>query len=430
MILCEMCGDVPVPEDQLPVVLPEDIEFDGSGSPLKRMPSFYETTCPQCNGPARRETDTFDTFMESSWYQARFACADQNQAMLDERADYWTPVDQYIGGIEHAILHLLYARFYHKLMRDEGLLQSDEPFTNLLTQGMVIAETYYRDEPNGGTEWFNPADVVTERDAKGRVVAAKLATDGLPVQIGGVEKMSKSKNNGIDPQTLIESYGSDTVRLFTMFAAPPDQSLEWSDAGVEGASRFLRRLWALVHGHLERGPVPALDVAALDDEQRTLRRKTHEVIQGASEDIGRRFTFNTAIAKVMELTNAVSKAVDDDRPQTRAVIQEALEAAVLILAPITPHICHELWAALGHDDAVANAAWPKYDPAALVRDTISLAVQVSGKLRGTIEVAANADQATIEALAKAEPNVARFLDGKELVRVIVVPKRLVNLVVK
>ncbi|HEX5514655.1 MAG TPA: leucine--tRNA ligase [Gammaproteobacteria bacterium] len=430
MILCGTCGDVPVPEDQLPVVLPEDVEFDGSGSPLKRMPSFYETTCPQCNGPAQRETDTFDTFMESSWYQARFACADQDQAMLDERADYWTPVDQYIGGIEHAILHLLYARFYHKLMRDEGLLQSDEPFTNLLTQGMVIAETYYRDEPNGGKEWFNPADVVTERDAKGRVVAAKLATDGQPVQIGGVEKMSKSKNNGIDPQTLIDRYGADTVRLFTMFAAPPDQSLEWSDAGVEGASRFLRRLWALVHGHLGRGPAPALEVAALDDEQRALRRKTHEVILGASEDVGRRFTFNTAIAKVMELTNAVSKAADDDRPQTRAVIQEALEAAVLILAPITPHICHELWTVLGHDDAIVNAAWPKHDPTALVRDTISLAVQVSGKLRGTIEVAANADQATIEALAKAEPNVARFLDGKELVRVIVVPKRLVNLVVK
>jgi leucyl-tRNA synthetase len=368
--------------------------------------------------------------MESSWYQARFACPDQDQAMLDERADYWAPVDQYIGGIEHAILHLLYARFYHKLMRDEGLIQSDEPFARLLTQGMVIAETYYRDEANGGKQWFNPGEVATERDGKGRIVAAKLIADGQPVRIGGIEKMSKSKNNGIDPQTLIDRYGADTVRLFTMFAAPPDQSLEWSDAGVEGASRFLRRLWALVHGHVEQGAAPALDVAALDDAQRLLRRKTHEVIHGASEDVGRRYTFNVAIAKVMELSNTVSKSMDDRRPQTRAVIQEALEAAVLILAPITPHISHALWAALAHDGAVMDAAWPVYDPDAVVRDTIELAVQVSGKLRGTIEVAADADQATIEALAKAEPNVARFLEGKELARVIVVPKRLVNLVVK
>ena len=430
MILCEQCGDVPVPEDQLPVVLPEDIEFDGTGSPLKRMPEFYQTTCPQCGGPAKRETDTFDTFMESSWYAERFTCPDQDQAMLDERVNYWGPVDLYIGGIEHAILHLLYARFYHKVMRDEGLLKTDEPFASLLTQGMVIAETYYREAANGGKQWINPAEVVTERDAKGRVTSAKLAADGQPVRIGGIEKMSKSKNNGVDPQTLIDKYGADTVRLFTMFAAPPDQSLEWSEAGVEGAFRFLKRLWSLVHAHVQHGPAPALEVAALDDGQRALRRKTHEVIQGASEDIGHRYTFNTAIAKVMELCNAVSKALDDQRPQTRAALQEALEAAVLILAPITPHICHALWAALGHSEPVVNAAWPKADPAALVRDTLTLAVQVSGKLRGTIEVAADADQATIEALAKAEPNVARFLEGKQLVRVIVVPKRLVNLVVK
>ncbi len=430
MIICPQCGDVPVPEDQLPVVLPEDVEFDGAGSPLKKMPSFYETTCPQCGGAARRETDTFDTFMESSWYQARFACPDQDGKMLDERARYWCPVDQYIGGIEHAILHLLYARFYHKVMRDEGLVDCDEPFVNLLTQGMVVAETYYREDANGKKRWFNPTEVITERDAKGRIVSAKLAADGQPVQIGGVEKMSKSKNNGQDPQALIDRYGADTVRLFTMFAAPPEQSLEWSDSGVEGASRFLKRLWSLVYNHVQAGPAPALDVASLDDAQRALRRKVHETIHKASEDIGKRYTFNTAIAAVMELCNALAKAADDQAPQTRAVMQEGLEAAVLILAPIVPHITHELWHALGHAEAVVDAPWPKADPAAMVRDTVELAVQVNGKLRGTIQVAADADQATIEALAKAEPNVARFLEGMQLVRVIVVPNRLVNLVVK
>ncbi|NLO80141.1 MAG: leucine--tRNA ligase [Xanthomonadaceae bacterium] len=430
MIYCEKCGDVPVPEDQLPEVLPEEVEFEGAGSPLKKMPEFYQTTCPECGGPATRETDTFDTFMESSWYAERFTCPDQDQKMLDERVHYWGPVDLYIGGIEHAILHLLYARFYHKVMRDEGLVQTDEPFASLLTQGMVVAETYYREDERGGKIWISPADVVTERDEKGRVIAARHKVDGQPVKIGGIEKMSKSKNNGVDPQTLIEKYGADTVRLFTMFAAPPDQSLEWSDSGVEGAYRFLRRLWSVVNTHVQRGPAPALTVDALDAAQRALRRKTHEVIKGASEDIGERYTFNTAIAKVMELINAVSKSLDDTAPQTRAVIQEALDAAVLILAPITPHICHELWHALGHEEAVIDAAWPKHDPAALVRDTVTLAVQVNGKLRGTIEVAADADQAAIEERAKAEPNVARFLEGKQLVRVIVVPQRLVNLVVK
>ena len=430
MIICGKCGDVPVPDDQLPVVLPEDVEFDGSGSPIKKMPSFYETTCPSCGGEAKRETDTFDTFMESSWYQDRFACPDQNQKMLDERADYWGPVDLYIGGIEHAILHLLYARFYHKLMRDEGLLSSDEPFANLLTQGMVVAETYYRSEPNGGKSWFNPAEVVTERDAKGRVISAKLEADGQPVEIGGTEKMSKSKNNGVDPQTLVSRYGADTVRLFTMFASPPDQSLEWSDSGVEGAFRFLKRLWHLVQAHVEHGPAPALDISALNADQQALRRKTHETIQKASDDIGRRFTFNTAIAAVMELSNAVSKAAEDSSEQGRAVLQEALEAAVLILSPITPHISHELWQALGKDGAAVDARWPEADPAALVRDTLTLAVQVNGKLRGQIEIAADADQQSIEQAALEEPAVARFLDGKQPVKIIVVPKRLVNLVVK
>ncbi len=430
IIICAKCGDVPVPDDQLPVVLPEEVEFDGSGSPLKKMPEFYETTCPQCGAAAKRETDTFDTFMESSWYYARFACADNDEKMLDDRADYWAPVNQYVGGIEHAILHLLYARFYHKLMRDEGLLNSDEPFTNLLTQGMVVAETYYRDEANGGKSWFNPADVEVERDSKGRVVNAKLKSDGQPVKVGGTEKMSKSKNNGVDPQTLIARYGADTVRLFTMFAAPPEQSLEWSDSGVEGAFRFLRRLWSLVHQHVARGPAPALEPEALNDAQRELWRKVHETIQKASDDVGRRYTFNTAIAAVMELCNALSRGADDDSEANRAVMQQGLEAAVLILAPITPHITHELWQALGHDGAVVDANWPKADPAALERDSLKLVVQVNGKLRGHIEVAADADREACERAALDEPNVQRFIEGKQVVKVVVVPKRLVNVVVK
>ncbi len=386
MIICPSCGDVPVPDEDLPVVLPEDVEFNGSGSPLKNMPEFYRTTCPQCGGEATRETDTFDTFMESSWYYARFACADSDKAMLDERANYWLPVDQYIGGIEHAILHLLYARFYHKLLRDEGLVDSDEPFTNLLTQGMVLKD---------GT------------------------------------KMSKSKGNTVDPQALVERYGADTVRLFTMFAAPPEQSLEWSDSGVDGAYRFLKRLWALVHGHLENGGRAATVAASeLNDAQRELRRKIHETIQKASDDIGRRYTFNTAIAAVMELINALSKGAEDRTPGGRSVLQEGLEAAVLILAPITPHISHVLWQALGHSEPVVDAPWPVVDETALVRDTIEMAVQVNGKLRGTVQVPAQADKAACEAAALAEPNVRRFVEGKELARVIVVPGRLINLVVK
>ncbi|RFA30270.1 leucine--tRNA ligase [Alkalilimnicola ehrlichii] len=385
MIVCPDCGDVPVPDEDLPVVLPEDVEFDGSGSPIKQMPEFYETTCPQCGGKAQRETDTFDTFMESSWYFARFASVGNNEAMLDERADHWLPVDQYIGGIEHAILHLLYARFYHKLLRDEGLVASDEPFKNLLTQGMVLK-------------------------------------DGA--------KMSKSKGNTVDPQALVERYGADTVRLFTMFAAPPEQSLEWSDSGVEGSYRFLKRLWNLVQGHVEQGVAAQVAPADLNDVQRDLRRKVHETIQKASDDIGRRYTFNTAIAAVMELTNALAKGADDTSAGGRSVLQEGLEAAVLILAPIAPHIAHTLWNALGHDEPVVDAAWPDHDPQALTRDSIELAVQVNGKLRGQIQVPADADKAACEAAALSEPNVKRFIEGKSLARVIVVPGRLVNLVVK
>ena len=384
MIHCAECGAVPVPDDQLPVTLPEDVAISGSGSPIKSMPSFYETTCPECGGAAERETDTFDTFMESSWYFARFACADQNGAMLDERADHWTPVDQYIGGIEHAVLHLLYARFYHKVLRDEGLVSSNEPFTRLLTQGLVLKD---------GT------------------------------------KMSKSKGNTVDPQELVERFGADTVRLFTMFAAPPEQSLEWSDSGVEGASRFLRRLHGLVRDHVARGPAPALDPQALGDAQRDLRRKVHETIAKASDDIGKRFTFNTAIAAVMELCNALGKA-GDDSDAGRAVMQEGLEAAVLILAPITPHLCHHLWFQLGHTTPVVDAAWPEADEQALVRDEVELVVQVNGKLRGHVTLPADADEGQAREAALAEPNVQRFVADKEIKKVVFVAGKLINVVAK
>ncbi|RTR05370.1 leucine--tRNA ligase [Halomonas nitroreducens] len=414
---------VPLTDDELPVELPLEVTVDASGSPLKKMPEFSDL-----GDGWIRETDTFDTFMESSWYYARFCCADNPEAMLDERANYWLPVDLYIGGIEHAILHLLYARFFHKLMRDFGLVVSDEPFQRLLTQGMVIAETFYRPTENGGKDWFNPADVVVKRDDKGRPLSAVLECDGAPVEMGGIEKMSKSKNNGVDPQAMIDRFGADTVRLFMMFAAPPEQSLEWSDAGVEGAHRFLKRLWRLVAEHLTAGEPGELELNALDDAQRELRRKTHETIKKASDDIGRRTTFNTAIAAVMELTNALGKC-EDESPLGLAVAREAVEACVLLLAPITPHVCHALWAELGHDDPAIDATWPALDESALTRDTIELVVQVNGKLRARLDVPADADKAAIEAQAMAAENVQRHVGGKTVRKVIVVPGKLVNIVV-
>jgi len=367
----------PTQEDQLPVVLPTEVEMDGVKSPIKADPEWAKTTFD--GQPALRETDTFDTFMESSWYYARYCCPQNDQAMLDPAAaNYWLPVDQYVGGIEHAILHLLYSRFFHKLLRDTGLVESDEPFKQLLCQGMVLK-------------------------------------DGA--------KMSKSKGNTVDPQEMIEEYGADTVRLFMMFAAPPEQSLEWNDSGVEGAFRFLKRLWRLVAEHVEAGLPGALNVDSLDDNAKALRRKTHETIQKVSDDFGRRHTFNTAIAAVMELINDVSKFDGD-----AAVKHEALEAAVLVLAPITPHASHALWQALGHDEAVLNAAWPDVDESALVKDSIELVVQVNGKVRAKLEVPASADKDTVESLAKAEPNVQKFTDGKTIRKVIVVPGKLVNIV--
>ncbi|GGO78683.1 leucine--tRNA ligase [Marinobacterium nitratireducens] len=430
VINCPSCGALPVPEDQLPVVLPEDVEFDGVGSPIKKMDSFIQCECPTCGAAAERETDTFDTFMESSWYYARYACARNGEGMLDpKQANYWLPVDQYIGGIEHAILHLLYSRFFHKLMRDEGLVGSDEPFTRLLCQGMVLAETYYREDEKGGKNWISPADVVTESDDKGRIVSARHREDGQPVEPAGMSKMSKSKNNGIDPQLMIDRYGADTVRLFMMFAAPPEQSLEWSDSGVEGAHRFLKRLWKQVHDHLQQGPeVAALKPDALNDAQRDLRRKVHETIGKVSDDIERRQTFNTAIAAVMELSNAVGKFVDVSE-QGRAVTHEALQAATQLLSPIVPHITHVLWQALGNDGDVLDAAWPQVDEAALERSSIEMVVQVNGKVRAKISVAADADQDVILHTALADENVRKHMGDKQLRKKIVVPGKLVNIVV-
>jgi leucyl-tRNA synthetase len=383
VIYCDACGALPVPEKDLPVVLPEEVSFEGVTSPLTRMPEFYETSCPKCGADARRETDTFDTFVESSWYFLRYCCPDRDDAMLDERADYWMPVDQYIGGIEHAILHLLYARFYQKALRDLGVTRYGEPFTNLLTQGMVLK-------------------------------------DG--------SKMSKSKGNTVDPQPMVERYGADTVRLFMISNSPPDQSLEWLEEGVQGAQRFIRRLWKAVYDHVSAGPTPALAPERLDDAQRELRRRVHQTIAKVSDDLSRRYTFNTAIAAIMELMNALSRS-DDRSEQGRAVMQEALDAIVLMLAPITPHVCHVLWQALGHAEAVIDAPWPKHDSAALVQQTLEIVVQVNGKLRGRVNVAADAGREAIEQAALSDPNVRKFVEGQTLRKIVIVPGKLVNVVV-
>jgi len=431
VIYCAECGAVPVPENQLPVVLPEDVaDAFAAGavvSPIKSNPEWRKTTCPTCGKPAERETDTFDTFMESSWYYARYTSPGARD-MVDERANYWLPVDQYIGGIEHAILHLMYFRFYHRLLRDAGLVHSDEPAHRLLTQGMVIADTYYREDEFGAKTWFNPADVDVERDDKGKVVGAHLKGDGQPVRIGGTEKMSKSKNNGVDPQVMVEKYGADTVRLFSMFAAPPEQSLEWNEAGVDGMARFLRRLWRDIHAHASQPDHPEVDAVQLDAAQKTLRRQVHETIKKVGDDYARRHSFNTAIAACMELLNHVGK-FSDMSDQGRAVRHEAFEALVLMLNPITPHISHALWQVLGHPEAVLeDVDFPTADPAALVRDALTLAVQVNGKLRGQIEVAPDATREATEAAALADPAVATHLQGQAVRKVIVVPGRIVNIV--
>ncbi|MGH1439592.1 MAG: leucine--tRNA ligase [Cellvibrionaceae bacterium] len=420
-------GEIPVPLSKLPVLLPEDVEMDGVQSPIKADPEWRQT---ELDGKAvEHETDTFDTFMESSWYYARYTCPQNSDAMLDkEAADYWLPVDQYVGGIEHAILHLLYARFFHKLMRDEGLVECDEPFDQLLCQGMVLAETYFQKNKDGSTTWFNPADVQLEKDDKGKPIKATLIKTGEAVEIGGTTKMSKSKNNGVDPQTAVDTYGADTVRLFTMFAAPPTQTLEWSDSGVEGGSRFLRRLWRTVHTHLQAGTPNALDIDKLNETQKGLRRKTHETIEKVSGDYGSRQQFNTAIAAVMELMNDVNKHADRSSPDTLAVEREAIEAAILLMAPVVPHICHSLWQALGHNSNVIDQTWPSVDQAALVKSNITLIVQVNGKVRAKLDAPNDAPKNELEALALADEQVKKFIEEKTVRKIIVVPNKLVNIV--
>ena len=384
MINCNTCGSVPVPDEDLPVILPEDIEFDDSGSPLGKMQEFFKVECPKCHEEAQRETDTFDTFMESSWYYARFTCCDQDDSMLDHRANYWLPVDQYIGGIEHAILHLLYARFYHKLLRNEGLVNSDEPFTHLLTQGMVLKDGH---------------------------------------------KMSKSKDNTVDPMPLIEKYGADTVRMFVMFASPPDQSLDWSDSGVEGSSRFLKRLWKIVVSH-QPVSYQGFSARVFNEKQLKLRLKTHQTIQKVSDDFSRRQTFNTAIAAIMELINATSSFLEGaSQKEDKQVVQEAFEAAILMLSPIAPHFWHALWKHLGHDEAVIDAAWPRVDESALIQNTMLIVLQVNGKLRSKIEVPRDIAKADLERLALGDEVIQRFTSNGTVRKIIVVPERLVNIVV-
>ncbi|MCL2074961.1 MAG: leucine--tRNA ligase [Betaproteobacteria bacterium] len=431
IIHCEQCGDVPVPDDQLPVLLPEEVTITGAGSPLARMPEFFEAACPKCGKSARRETDTLDTFVESSWYFLRYACPDKQDAMLDERVNYWCKggIDQYIGGIEHAILHLLYARFFTRLIRDVGLPGieiPDEPFRNLLTQGMVVAPAFFRKTPDGKKTWFNPAELTIKSDERGRLTAATLNADGEPVEVGGMEKMSKSHNNGVDPQALIDRYGADTARLFMMFAAPPLQSLEWSDAGVEGAYRFLRRLWRIVYEHVSQGVTRANETADLPAPLKDLRRKLHQTIAKVNDDYGRRQQFNTAVAAVMELLNAYEKT-NLDTAEGRSLAQEILESVVLMLFPIVPHIAQTLHAELKPGEDAARARFPVVDEAALAQETISLVLQINGKLRGNFQIGSDADRETIESAALAAAENA--IKEKAVKKIIVVPGRLVNIVV-
>ncbi|MGB2078159.1 MAG: leucine--tRNA ligase [Vibrio sp.] len=417
-------GEVhPVPESDLPVILPEDVVMDGVTSPIKADKAWAETTF---NGEhALRETDTFDTFMESSWYYARY-CSPQADDILDpEKANYWLPVDQYVGGIEHACMHLLYSRFFHKLLRDAGFVNSDEPYKQLLCQGMVLADAFYHSNDKGTKEWIAPTDVTVERDGKGRIIKA-VDNQGRDVEHSGMIKMSKSKNNGIDPQEMVNKYGADTVRLFMMFASPADMTLEWQESGVEGANRFLKRVWKLVHEHTAKGETAALDTASFNADQKALRRDIHKTIAKVSDDIGRRQTFNTAIAAIMELMNKLAKAPQESE-QDRAILDEAIKAVVRMLYPIAPHICFEMWSALGESN-IDTAAWPSYDEAALVEDEKLIVVQVNGKLRAKITVAADASKESVEALGLNDENVVKFTEGKTVRKVIYVPGKLLNIV--
>ncbi|MDU6976635.1 MAG: leucine--tRNA ligase [Haemophilus parainfluenzae] len=418
---------VPAPIEDLPIILPEDVIMDGVKSPIKADPNWAKTTF---NGePALKETDTFDTFMESSWYYARYTSPSYAEGMLDkEEANYWLPVDQYIGGIEHATMHLLYFRFFHKLLRDAGFVTSDEPAQKLLCQGMVLADAFYYTSPTNERIWVSPTQVTLERDEKGRIIKA-TDPEGRELVHTGMTKMSKSKNNGIDPQEMVEKYGADTVRLFMMFASPAEMTLEWQESGVEGAKRFLGRVWNLVYEYSQNPAKTALDVTALSADQKALRRDVHKTIAKVSDDIGRRQTFNTAIAAVMELMNKLTRAPLESE-QDRAVMAEALSAVVRMLYPITPHICFELWKALGNESNIDHAEWVKADEAAMVEDEKLIVVQVNGKVRGKVTVAADADEETVKTVAFADENVKKFTDNTQIVKVIYVPGKLLNVVVK
>ncbi len=418
---------VPAPIEDLPIILPEDVVMDGVKSPIKADPNWAKTTF---NGePALKETDTFDTFMESSWYYARYTSPSYAEGMLDkDEANYWLPVDQYIGGIEHATMHLLYFRFFHKLLRDAGFVTSDEPAQKLLCQGMVLADAFYYTSPTNERIWVSPTQVTLERDEKGRIIKA-TDPEGRELVHTGMTKMSKSKNNGIDPQEMVEKYGADTVRLFMMFASPAEMTLEWQESGVEGAKRFLGRVWNLVYEYSQNPAKTALDVTALSADQKALRRDVHKTIAKVSDDIGRRQTFNTAIAAVMELMNKLTRAPLESE-QDRAVMSEALSAVVRMLYPITPHICFELWKALGNESNIDHAEWVKADEAAMVEDEKLIVVQVNGKVRGKVTVAADADEETVKTVAFADENVKKFTDNTQIVKVIYVPGKLLNVVVK
>ena len=419
-------GEIPVPAHKLPVLLPEDVVMNGVQSPIKADVNWKKD---ELDGKyIERETDTFDTFMESSWYYARYTCPQFTGGMIDKKAaDYWLPVDQYVGGIEHAILHLLYSRFFHKLMRDEGLVSGDEPFERLLCQGMVNAESFFI-KKDGKEIWIEPENVVIERDDKGRLISAKHKVTGEAVQFGGVIKMSKSKANGVDPESVITQYGADTVRLFTMFAAPPEQSLEWSDSGVEGGNRFLRKLWRTVYGHITAGNAGKFDANNLPEQQKDLRRKTHETIQKITDSYGKRQTFNNVVSASMELLNEINRLADRANPQGLAVEREALDAMLLMLSPIVPHITQCLWQALGHNSIPLNQTWPQVDESALVRSTIEVVVQVNGKLRGKLDAPVDAEKEWLEQQAMAQDNVQKFLEGVTVRKIIIVPNKLVNIV--
>jgi leucyl-tRNA synthetase len=419
IVHCEACGDVPVPDEQLPVVLPENLVPDGSGNPLAKMPEFYQTACPSCGKPARRETDTMDTFVDSSWYFSRFACVDNARQMVDERAAYWMPVDQYIGGIEHAILHLLYSRFFQRVMRDEKMLDVSEPFTNLLTQGMVLAESYYVDSPEGRREWINPAEVEVRRDAKGRIVEAKRSSDGAAVTYDGLGTMSKSKNNGVDPQALIERYGADTARFFAIFASPPTNTLEWSDEGVEGSFRFLKRLWAYCLS-FDSGVPQGMS----DNLKKATRLEIHSVLKQANYDLSKH-QLNTVASAAMKILNALDRA----QGAKNEVTKEGLSILLRLLAPITPHICHHLWRELRFGEDIMMAGWPEPEADALVQEEIDYVVQVNGKKRGTVPVPNSLDSKGIESLVRASDVVKRYIGDLVIKKVIVVPGRLINIVV-